>query len=71
MVQFFLPTSITALPVFQSNIDGSARLEWKDWRKFSKLPPGGVSVKEDVFIARDLGQTGWTGNTGLTTNVAA
>ncbi len=39
-------------------MDGSARLEWVDWKQFSKLPPGAVSVKQDHFVARDTLKTG-------------
>jgi hypothetical protein len=44
--------------LLQSNIDGSARLEWVNWKQFSKLPQGAVSVKQDLFVAREEGFKG-------------
>ena len=36
------------------NVDGSARLEWQDWKQFTALPPGSVNVASDVFVAREV-----------------
>jgi len=36
------------------NVDGSARLEWADWKQFTALPPGAVNVANDVYVARDV-----------------
>ena len=36
------------------NADGSARLEWVDWKQFTALPPGAVNVANDVYVAREI-----------------
>ncbi len=36
------------------NVDGSARLEWKDWRQFEALPQGAINVANDVYVAREI-----------------
>ena len=35
------------------NEEGSARLEWHQWKQFSALPPGAVNTAEDVYVARE------------------
>lgn len=47
--------AIDVYPQYQVlvNVDGSARLEWADWRQFTALPPGAVNVANDVYVARD------------------
>ena len=36
------------------NMDGSARLEWQDWKQFTALPPGAVNVASDIYVAREV-----------------
>jgi hypothetical protein len=36
------------------NVDGSARLEWQDWKQFTALPQGAVNVANDVYVAREV-----------------
>ena len=32
------------------NLEGSARLVWKNWQQFSPLVPGSVNVAPDIYV---------------------
>ena len=37
------------------NLDGSARLVWREWNQYLTLTPGAVHVSNDVYVARKVG----------------
>ncbi len=41
------------------NEEGSARLEWMEWRQFSALKQGSVSAAKDIFVARQEPNAVW------------
>ena len=34
------------------NLEGSARLVWKNWQQFSHLIPGAVNVAQDIYVVK-------------------
>ena len=41
------------------NEEGSARLEWQEWRQFTALPQGAVNTAKDVYVAREEDNAVW------------